>query len=558
MMSNKTGRRLSLLASVGLACMFGGIWLGDFQMFQLITIEQSTLAMRIISAAVYVVFFAVVFTATSKARVSTSRFFGGFILVSLVLLALGMGMAYAASTNAQDALIGSFGFSLVALMLTKIIGAPVSVLLVCSFSLLPRSKVIRASVGGMIGAFLLFTLLKMALNLEGFDPSLTLVASFVLLLFAGAAGMAGLRSPSATGTWNFGEGESVASRDYFAFDSTGRLYSRTSRLSIQAGVVKRPLWKILTPGYLLIVVFSALMLGYLRNGYQTIDPHSNGVAIVALVVLILVALLWNGLATEHIFYTALLCVCCSVLLGWVFADLPVNIADVLLAVGAGLFEVVMWLLAVWAARNSTQVALAATGVRLLTVLGHLLGTTTVAVVASIIPDWSLAVENAGLLIVFVYIIMLVILLRVPGIQAPFMPVLPDSNHGSLYQGVLSHASVEDETSSAIDFDEENQASSSETAAFATTKNTSEESVSQAGLDQRYWEDPCDVISLTYGLTAREREVLGLLARGRDMAFMEEDLVISRNTLKMHIRHIYTKLDVHSKQDVIDMVDQMRV
>ena len=68
--------------------------------------------------------------------------------------------------------------------------------------------------------------------------------------------------------------------------------------------------------------------------------------------------------------------------------------------------------------------------------------------------------------------------------------------------------------------------------------------------------PCDTIARTYRLTAREREVLGLIAHGRNMPFMEQELVISRNTLKMHIRHIYTKLDVHSKQEIIDMVEAL--
>lgn len=39
--------------------------------------------------------------------------------------------------------------------------------------------------------------------------------------------------------------------------------------------------------------------------------------------------------------------------------------------------------------------------------------------------------------------------------------------------------------------------------------------------------------------------------------MEEKFVISRNTVKMHVRNIYAKLGVHSKQEVIDLVEQTR-
>jgi DNA-binding CsgD family transcriptional regulator len=57
-----------------------------------------------------------------------------------------------------------------------------------------------------------------------------------------------------------------------------------------------------------------------------------------------------------------------------------------------------------------------------------------------------------------------------------------------------------------------------------------------------------------GLTAREAEVLGLLARGRNVPFIEEALCISRNTVKTHIRHIYAKADLHSQQELIDLVE----
>lgn len=34
----------------------------------------------------------------------------------------------------------------------------------------------------------------------------------------------------------------------------------------------------------------------------------------------------------------------------------------------------------------------------------------------------------------------------------------------------------------------------------------------------------------------------------------EHYVISRNTVKSHIKHIYSKLDVHWQQELIDMVE----
>ena len=73
-------------------------------------------------------------------------------------------------------------------------------------------------------------------------------------------------------------------------------------------------------------------------------------------------------------------------------------------------------------------------------------------------------------------------------------------------------------------------------------------------DARGFERACERIAAQSGLTAREADVLRLLARGRNNSYIQEDLSLSRNTVKSHIRHVYTKLDVHSQQELIDRVD----
>jgi HD-GYP domain-containing protein (c-di-GMP phosphodiesterase class II) len=49
-----------------------------------------------------------------------------------------------------------------------------------------------------------------------------------------------------------------------------------------------------------------------------------------------------------------------------------------------------------------------------------------------------------------------------------------------------------------------------------------------------------------GLTAREVEVLGLLARGYSNKEIAERLVVARKTVSNHVEHIYTKIDVSSR------------
>lgn len=63
------------------------------------------------------------------------------------------------------------------------------------------------------------------------------------------------------------------------------------------------------------------------------------------------------------------------------------------------------------------------------------------------------------------------------------------------------------------------------------------------------------ISERFGLTAREKEVFGLLARGRNGKFIQDELVVSYNTVKAHVKHIYTKLGIHTQQELIDLVEQ---
>lgn len=64
----------------------------------------------------------------------------------------------------------------------------------------------------------------------------------------------------------------------------------------------------------------------------------------------------------------------------------------------------------------------------------------------------------------------------------------------------------------------------------------------------------DAIAEKAALTKREREVLGMMARGRDLAYICDELYLSRNTVKGYQKSIYAKLGVHSKQEIINLVD----
>lgn len=59
-----------------------------------------------------------------------------------------------------------------------------------------------------------------------------------------------------------------------------------------------------------------------------------------------------------------------------------------------------------------------------------------------------------------------------------------------------------------------------------------------------------------GLSQRETEVMELIARGNAMAAIAERLVISENTVRTHAKHIYTKLEIHRRQELLDMLHEL--
>ena len=73
-------------------------------------------------------------------------------------------------------------------------------------------------------------------------------------------------------------------------------------------------------------------------------------------------------------------------------------------------------------------------------------------------------------------------------------------------------------------------------------------------DTSQLEESCENVIRRFGLTPREGDVLRLLARGRTSPVIQEKLFLSHNTVKTHVRHIYAKMDIHSQQELIDIVE----
>ena len=70
----------------------------------------------------------------------------------------------------------------------------------------------------------------------------------------------------------------------------------------------------------------------------------------------------------------------------------------------------------------------------------------------------------------------------------------------------------------------------------------------ASIDER-----CEQLGQQYGLTGREVDVLKLLAKGRSKIYIAETLYISENTVRGHSRRLYTKLGVHTRDELQAML-----
>lgn len=67
---------------------------------------------------------------------------------------------------------------------------------------------------------------------------------------------------------------------------------------------------------------------------------------------------------------------------------------------------------------------------------------------------------------------------------------------------------------------------------------------------------CEALAERYGLTARESELLTLALQGKTRSQIEQELYLSANTVKTHLRHAYGKLGVHSKAEAAELLESI--
>lgn len=66
---------------------------------------------------------------------------------------------------------------------------------------------------------------------------------------------------------------------------------------------------------------------------------------------------------------------------------------------------------------------------------------------------------------------------------------------------------------------------------------------------------CEELTAQFGISPREKEVLFYLGRGYNHTYIAKKLFVSENTVRTHVRHIYGKLDVSSREELLDLIDE---
>ena len=69
-------------------------------------------------------------------------------------------------------------------------------------------------------------------------------------------------------------------------------------------------------------------------------------------------------------------------------------------------------------------------------------------------------------------------------------------------------------------------------------------------------DPFEALQEKYGLTQRELDVVTLLGKGRTYEFCAGTLCISVNTARTHVKSIYRKLGIRSREELLEILDNI--
>lgn len=531
-------------ATAGLACAFGGIWSIDAHIAALSGTPYTTLWMRIISLCVYLIACAIaigkpsIFDGNGEiARKRASRLIVCNTACLFISLAGSLGFIY----GVKDALALVCGFAM------KLLGAPLTIALVCCYSRIEKADSTKASLIGISGAFVAQSMLSSINAQQLWHPFVGVFAGFALCAVAiiCIAALLCTEAPKAA----------------HAPSSTQAAMSQPRESRNQLS-----LRNVFTGPFLAILISTSFMLGFLRSGLQTNDALSASpfiaIALVAFCVLFIPT--DAHVSLPNLLSVGLACVAAAFLVAPLIDSAVPDCQTVLASLGTTVLEAAAWAMAASAARQSRKTLAAAAFARLCVSFGHLLGVLIARSMLVLSNADASAIQAGSLVVVFAYFMVALFLGRAS--TKAFVQIEKSSiaretdSRVSAPEKTATLSRVKNDTCSHNE-NETNQGHGNHTHAepslkpFApikaqtTTPSHMEFDATSDGETERVLE----ALAQARQLTPREIEVFRLLSLGRDIATIENDLCISRNTAKMHIRHVYQKLEVHSKQELIDLV-----
>jgi DNA-binding CsgD family transcriptional regulator len=71
----------------------------------------------------------------------------------------------------------------------------------------------------------------------------------------------------------------------------------------------------------------------------------------------------------------------------------------------------------------------------------------------------------------------------------------------------------------------------------------------------FWHIKIEAIAKEYNLSERQKEILELLAKGRNTSYITKHFYISRSTAKTHIYNLYRKINIHSREELLNLIEK---
>ncbi len=509
-----THSHLAKPAACGLCLilMFLGSWTADSAVLALVDLPGNYVSLRLVTLLAYGLVFAALVFARGHFTTNTPLLHNPSLIRSCRFALAGGALLLAIGCVCLLGLheITPHWLLLVFALLIKSAGPVLSITALVLFAALRPRYAVKAAVFSYALAFFGECLLRLLFEAVSADPAPVLIVGALLLCagcFVASRTLTSLAHESdAEGAQRSSANDAPQSLPGNAAPQNSLFLQSVAQFSTSRGSVIKAL---------VFIGATALMLGFMKSGASSGNSVSLLAAVIVLIALGAMAFCLERVDMRALFVSAVVCLSAALLLEPVIGLLGAGISRTLADTATILFEIFIWVVAVALVRASHNAPLRAASVRFATVIGHTIGTVVAVAALTLSLSFSEAVQTASFALLFVYIILLIVFSR--NVPNPDQP--GESN------------------------------SSAERAEPPATPATAH--------DLTYWTAPCELLADEHALTPRETEVLIQLAQGRDLAFMENKFVLSRNTVKMHVRNVYAKLGVYSKQEVIDLVDQAR-